>query len=162
MWEHNSHLGDARATELRDGGELNVGELVRDKYGKDSVLVGLTTYAGTVTAASDWDAPAQLKRVRPALPDSYEHLFHLLGMERFLLTFEAGLVTGELERPRLERAIGVIYLPETERISHYFYARIADQFDAVVHIDNTRALEPLERNPEWTSPEPPETYPTGF
>ncbi len=161
VWAHNSHLGDARATELGDGGELNVGQLVREEHGDDAALVGLTTYTGTVTAASDWGGAAERKRVRPALPDSYEALFHEVNIPRFLLTFEAGLVSGELQRPRLERAIGVIYRPETERVSHYFNARLANQFNAVIHFDETRALEPLERTPAWETGEPPETYPTG-
>jgi erythromycin esterase-like protein len=161
VWEHNSHLGDARATELGDGGELNVGQLVREKYADKAVLVGFTTYTGTVTAASDWDAPAERMRVRPALAESYEGLFHTLNTPDFLLTFDKTLVQGELQRPRLERAIGVVYRPETERISHYFLAHLADQFDAVIHLDETRELEPLERTPEWETGEPPETHPTG-
>ncbi len=161
LWEHNSHLGDARATELGEGGELNLGQLARARYGDRAVLVGLFTNTGTVTAASEWDAPPERKRVRPALADSYEGLFHQLGVGNFMLTFHAG-VASELERRRLERAIGVIYLPETERISHYFYADLTHQFDAVIHFDETRALEPLERTPQWETGEPPETYPTGI
>src|SRR6266513_1058533 len=116
VWEHNSHLGDARATYMADYGELNVGQLVRERYESEAVLVGFTTHRGTVTAASDWDAPAERKRVRPALRDSYEALFHQTNLPRFLLTFrERGqLATALKEPPRLERAIGVIYLPETE------------------------------------------------
>ncbi len=115
LWEHNSHLGDARATYMADYGELNVGQLVREKYGDEAILIGFTTYTGTVTA----------------------------------------------EGPKLERAIGVIYLPQTERQSHYFPARLSRQFDAVIHFDETHALEPLERYPVWESGEPPETFPTG-
>ena len=166
IWEHNSHLGDARATEMGERGELNVGQLVRERHGRDAVLVGFSTYSGTVTAASDWDAPAQRKRVRPALKDSYEALFHEVGIPRFQISLrEKSPMTSALMEPRLERAIGVIYRPETERQSHYFYARLADQFDALLHFDQTRALEPLERTPEWSMEEvrePAETYPSGL
>jgi len=166
VWEHNSHLGDARATEMGERGELNVGQLVRERHGSSAVLIGCSTHTGTVTAASDWDAPAERKRVRPALSDSYEALFHEVGVPRFQLSLGEGspLVTA-LSEPRLERAIGVIYRPETERQSHYFYARLADQFDALLHFDETRAVEPLERTPEWNIEEvgePAETFPSGL
>ncbi len=163
LWAHNSHLGDARATDMGDAGELNVGQLVRQRYGRDAVLVGLTTYRGTVTAASNWGAPAEHKRVRPGLSGSYEALFHDTGVPRFLLTLrDGGKVVAALRERRLERAIGVIYLPETERLSHYFYARLPEQFDAVLHFDETQALEPLERTSQWETGEAPETYPSGF
>jgi erythromycin esterase-like protein len=162
VWAHNSHLGDARATEMGRAGELNVGQLVRERFGGDCVLIGFTTHHGTVTAASDWDDPAEQKGVRPALPDSYEALFHDVEIPRFLLTLRGSQVASALRKPRLERAIGVIYRPETERASHYFHAQLADQFDAVIHLDETRALEPLERSAEWSLPEPSETYPTGL
>jgi erythromycin esterase-like protein len=163
LWAHNSHLGDARATEMGAGGELNVGQLVRERYGQDAVLVGLSTYTGTVTAASNWGVSPERKRVRPGLEGSYEALFHETGMPRFLLTLrdDSKAVTALRER-RLERAIGVIYLPETERLSHYFHAQLANQFDAVLHFDETRAIEPLERNVQWERDEVPETYPSGF
>ncbi|MGH2368793.1 MAG: erythromycin esterase family protein [Chloroflexota bacterium] len=161
IWEHNSHLGDARATEMGERGEWNVGQLVRERYGRDAVLVGLSTYTGTVTAASDWDAPAERKRVRPAFPGSYEAVFHDTGLPRFLLPLgDDGQAVAALREPRLERAIGVIYRPETERWSHYFQARLPDQFDAVLHFDQTRAVEPLERTPKWTAGEQPETFPS--
>jgi erythromycin esterase-like protein len=162
VWEHNSHIGDARMTEMSRRGELNVGQLVRQRRPDDAVLVGFTTYAGTVTAASAWDAPAERKRVRPALPESYEALFHRVGEPRFLVDLLRGEAAEALRTPRLERAIGVIYRPETERASHYFSARLAGQFDAVVHIDETRAVEPLERTAGWELGEPPETYPTAL
>jgi erythromycin esterase-like protein len=119
------------------------------------LLVGFTTYSGTVTAASDWGGPAERKRVRRALPGSWEELLHETGAERFLL--DASTLKGR----RLERAIGVVYRPETERISHYFHARIGGQFDALIHIDQTAAVEPLEVCSEWERGELPETYPTG-
>jgi erythromycin esterase-like protein len=160
VWAHNSHLGDARATEMGDHGELNVGQLLRQRYGQDAVLAGFTTYAGTVTAASNWDAPAERKRVRPALPGSYEELFHATEVPSFLLMLRgADWLSGVLNQQRLERAIGVIYLPESERVSHYFKARLAEQFDAVIHLDQTRAVEPLERTSQWEAGELPETYP---
>ena len=163
VWAHNSHLGDARATDMGDAGELNVGQLVRERYGRDAVLVGFSTYRGTVTAASDWGASAELKRVRPALPESYEALFHNTGLPRFLLNLrDGGQLIPALREPRLERAIGVIYRPESERISHYFYARLPDQFDAVIHFDETRGVEPLDLTPHWEAGEPPETFPSAL
>jgi erythromycin esterase-like protein len=166
VWEHNSHLGDARATEMGERGELNVGQLVRERHGRGAVLIGLTTHTGTVTAASDWDAPAKRKHVRPALRDSYEALFHEVSIPRFQISLrQRNPLVSALNEPRLERAIGVIYRPETERQSHYFYARLADQFDALLHFDQTRAVEPLERTPEWNVGEvgePAETYPSGL
>jgi erythromycin esterase-like protein len=161
VWEHNSHLGDARATEMGEAGELNVGQLVRQRYAEEAVLVGFSTYSGTVTAASEWGGMAERKRVLPALPDSYEALFHALELPRFLLPLRHG-APEELREPRLERAIGVIYRPETERHSHYFYARLPEQFDAVLHFDTTRAVEPLERTAPWEAGEAPETFPTGI
>ncbi|WP_263864229.1 erythromycin esterase family protein [Variovorax sp. 38R] len=122
VWAHNSHLGDARATEMggrRD--ELNVGQLMRERHGRDAVLVGFTTHAGTVTAASDWGAAAERKRVVPSRADSYEGLLHATGIDRFMLPLRgAGSHLAALQESRLERAIGVIYRPETERQSHYF------------------------------------------
>jgi erythromycin esterase-like protein len=161
LWAHNSHLGDARATEMGTGGELNVGQLVRERYGHDAVLVGFLTHHGTVTAASDWDEPAERKIVRPALPGSYEALFHEVGVGNFLLDLTSpGPATGVLAEPRLERAIGVIYRPETERVSHYFHARLPQQFDGILYYDTTRAVEPLERTGLWERGEVPETFPS--
>ncbi|MBV8856596.1 MAG: erythromycin esterase family protein [Acidobacteria bacterium] len=164
VWEHNSHLGDARATEMGQGGEWNVGQLVRERYQRDAFLVGFTTHRGAVTASSDWDEPGRRKRVRPALEGSYEALFHEAGVERFMIDLrEEGSARELLRLPRLERAIGVIYRPETERLSHYFHAQLAEQFDAVLHFDETTAVEPLEPGAQWRAgEEPPETYPTGM
>ena len=163
VWAHNSHLGDARATAMSRRGELNVGQLVRERLGRDSFAIGFTTYAGAVTAASDWGEPAERKRVRPALAGSYEERFHEVGLSRFWIDLhERNAATELLREERLERAIGVIYRPETERLSHYFEARLPDQFDAVIHLDETSALEPLERSSEWEHGELPETYPSAL
>jgi erythromycin esterase-like protein len=161
VWAHNSHLGDARATEMGQRGELNLGQLVRQRYGSDALLVGFTTYSGTVTAASGWDNPAERKHVRPALPESYEALFHRTGVPNFLLPLrKRSEATARLREPRLERAIGVIYLPRSERASHYFHALLPDQFDFALHYDETRAVEPLERAAAWEAGEVPETFPS--
>lgn len=163
IWEHNSHIGDARATEVGEQGEWTVGQLTRERYRNDALLVGFTTYQGTVTAASDWDGPAERKRVRPALEESYEAAFHHTGMARFMLPLrEDSPATKVLAVRRLERAIGVIYQPETERHSHYFYACLPQQFDAVLHFDTTQAVAPLERTSHWETGEAPETFPVGI
>ena len=156
IWAHNSHLGDARATEMSHYGELNVGQLIRERFRDDAMLIGFTTHHGTVTAASDWGAPAQRKNVRPALRGSYEELFHETGLPRFWIDLRGAGQIGVLQQRRIERAIGVIYRPESERLSHYFHARLPEQFDAVIHIDETRAVEPLERTSIWDSSELPE------
>jgi erythromycin esterase-like protein len=163
VWAHNSHLGDARATQMGRQGEHNVGQLVRARHGVDTVLIGFTTYAGTVTAASDWGGHAERKVVRPALPESYEALFHEARDPNFLLDLRTDReLRTALSTPRLERAIGVIYRPETERSSHYFAAQLPSQFDAVLHYDMTRAVEPLERTGVWERGEIPETYPSAL
>ncbi|MCT9933922.1 erythromycin esterase family protein [Planotetraspora sp. A-T 1434] len=160
VWAHNSHLGDARATEMGTRGELNLGQLVREHNPEDCRLIGFTTYSGTVTAADDWGRPAERKNVRPALPDSVEELFKEVGHKEFLLDFvHSARAAVLMRRALLERAIGVIYRPDTERQSHYFQTRVSDQFDAVIHIDETRAVEPLERTALWERGEAPETYP---
>ena len=158
VWAHNSHLGDARATQMGAWGELNLGQLARERHGDQVFLIGFTTHTGTVTAAREWDEPAERRRVIPSLPGSYERLFHETDFDRFVLATSAAREM--LAEPRLERAIGVIYNPESERASHYFRARMAEQFDAVIHIDTTSALAPLER---WSreNADLPETYPTG-
>jgi erythromycin esterase-like protein len=168
VWEHNSHIGDARATGMSTRGELNVGQLARQRYGEHAVaLIGLTTYDGEVTAATDWGQPARRRIVRPGLPESYEHLLHevvdeRLAPARFWLPMTDADAASVLAEPRLERAIGVVYRPQTERASHYFPARLDRQFDVVVHIDRTSALQPLDDIAAWDPLEPPETYPTGI
>ncbi|MET0621299.1 MAG: erythromycin esterase family protein [Thermoanaerobaculia bacterium] len=160
-WAHNSHLGDARSTEMSLRGEWNVGQLVRERHSSDVLLLGFSTYEGTVTAASEWHGEAERKVVRPALEDSYEELFHRVGLPRFYLPLGPESPVSALHEPRLERAIGVIYLPQSERQSHYFHAFLPQQFDGLIHIDRTRAVEPLEKGAVWTRGEVPETYPTG-
>jgi erythromycin esterase-like protein len=163
VWAHNSHVGDARATEMGRRGELTLGQLARERHGRDVVSVGFSTYFGTVTAASEWGGPAERKRVRRGLPDSYEALLHATRIPAFLLCpLDVGDSGSALREPRPERAIGVIYRPETERQSHWFGASVARQYDALVHIDETRAVEPLERTSAWELGEPPETYPSAL
>ena len=164
VWAHNSHLGDASATEMGQSGEWNVGQLVRERWGAAARNIGFTTYTGTVTASSDWDGPAKTQRVRPGMRGSWEETFHDVGEPDFLLRMkDAGDLRPRLREPLLERAIGVIYRPATERLSHYFAARLADQFDAVIHLDQTRALQPLDtRLTPDESPALEETYPTGL
>jgi erythromycin esterase-like protein/predicted phosphoribosyltransferase len=163
VWAHNSHVGDARATEVGSDGQLTLGQLARERYGDDSRLIGFTTYTGTVTAASEWGGIAERKVVRPALNGSVEELFHESGSAAFLVS---SMISREAAEPldvvRLGRAIGVIYLPATERQSHYYHVRPSEQFDAIIHIDKTRALEPLEVTSLWVTGETPETYPTGL
>src|SRR5438034_5802126 len=159
VWAHNSHLGDARATEMSHYGEVNVGQLIRERFGSEAVLVGFSTHHGSVTAASDWGAIAERKNVRPALAGSYEDLFHQTGLPRLWIDFRGAGQIGVLQQRRIERAIGVIYRPDTERLSHYFHVRLPEQFDAFIHIDETSAVEPLERTSIWEEGELPETYP---
>ena len=160
VWAHNSHLGDARATEMGRRGELNVGQLVREKYGRDAVLIGFTTDHGTVTAASDWEESLSASASGRRLPAAMRRCSTRAYAARFLLTWRGDRALSEaLREPRLERAIGVIYRPETERMSHYFQARLSEQFDAVLHFDETRAVEPLEYTAEWEAGELPETFP---
>jgi erythromycin esterase-like protein len=144
-------------------GETNIGALARRRFGEKAISIGFTTYTGTVTAAPEWHAPEERKRVVPARGDSYEYLFHSMNVPRFLIPLRP-------HRPKLqglpqqarERAIGVVYHPHTELYSHYFTARLIDQFDAVYHFDVTRAVEPLERSARWDRGEPPEAYPSGL
>jgi erythromycin esterase-like protein/predicted phosphoribosyltransferase len=163
VWAHNSHVGDARATEMGQHGELNIGQLMRQHLGARALNVGFTTCSGTVTAARDWDGVPERRRVRPSLAGSYEQLFHDADIPRFVLSLRSDLeLAAALDPPRLERAIGVIYRPEHERRSHYFHAQLPRQFDYVIHIDETRAVEPLERTTEWETGELAETYPSGL
>jgi erythromycin esterase-like protein len=160
VWAHNSHLGDARATAMGELGELNLGQLARQRFGSACCAIGMTTHEGEVTAAHAWDEPAALRSVRPSLAGSYERLLHDAGLPGFVLRLRTPALAEALAGPRPERAIGVIYRPDTERASHYFSARLPEQFDVIAHVDRTRAVEPLEK---WGRHEVdlPETYPTG-
>jgi erythromycin esterase-like protein len=164
VWEHNSHIGDARATEMGVRGEHNVGELCRKRFGESAYLIGFGTDHGTVAAASDWDGDMENMRVRPATAQSYERLFHESGLPAFALHLRAPLrsvVRDELTPSRLERAIGVVYRPETELSSHYFQASLPRQFDEYVWFDETSAVAPL-RVTLHTSSELADTYPFGL
>jgi erythromycin esterase-like protein len=149
VWAHNSHIGDARATEMglvRD--EVNLGQLSRQAWGEAVRLIGFGAHTGTVACASDWDAPMEVKTVRPSMAGSHEAAAHDAGIPRFLLDMRPGVnsaVRRALTEPRLERFIGVIYRPETERWSHYVEARLSEQFDAWVWFDETTAVTPLPR-----------------
>ncbi|RDI60469.1 erythromycin esterase family protein [Nocardia pseudobrasiliensis] len=163
VWAHNSHIGDARATEMAADGQLSLGQLVRERHGNDCRIIGFSTCHGTVTAATRWGGDAERKKVRNALPSSYEELLHDTGRDSFLIrTDTAGPATDALRQPRLERAIGVIYQPGTERQSHYFHSRLADRYDAIIHIDHTSALKPVAPSSSWMAGTTPETYPTGL
>lgn len=161
VWAHNSHLGDARATEMADRGELSLGQLLRQRHGDAAQSIGFTTFDGTVTASSDWGARGERKVVRAALPGSIESLLHEVGVPQFVLHLHDERLGG-FATPLLERAIGVIYRPQTERQSHYFHARITEQFDALIHVDRSTALVPLEPSPHWYHEGVPETYPSGL
>jgi len=150
VWAHNSHVGDARATAMASRGEVNIGQLARERYGDDAYCIGMSTFAGHVTAASDWGAPTERKRVRPARPGSFEATLHDLGVSDFWVRSRDLADTESFSLVRLERAIGVIYRPDTELQSHYFAADLTRQFDAVIHCDQTRALAPLEMTSRWS------------
>ncbi|WP_255762675.1 erythromycin esterase family protein [Halomonas alkalisoli] len=149
VWAHNSHLGDAAFTDMGwHRGQHNVGQLVRHRFGADqALLVGFTTHTGFVSAAHDWDGPVEHRRVRPSMEGSIERLFHDSGAGDFYLPL--GERAAPLKEPLWERAIGVIYRPESERISHYFKASVAQQFDAVFHVDETQAVEPFDKGDLW-------------
>jgi len=162
VWAHNSHIGDAHATEMANRGEFNIGHLCRERFGDDAYLIGFGTDHGTVAAASSWGAPMEIKSVQPSLADSYERLFHDTGIGQFLLPLrharDPKLIDG-LNRSRLERAIGVIYRPESERQSHYFEATLPQQFDEYIWIDQTHAVTPLKTE---SLSGMPDTYPFGL
>jgi len=148
VWAHNSHIGDASSTEMGMRGEINIGQLARDHWGPGAFLLGFGTDHGTVAAASSWDGPMQVMSVRPGMEGSWEQLFHQVPVQRFMLGLRDRLsdaLQHDLARKHLERAIGVIYRPETERVSHYFDAMLAQQFDEYIWFDETRAVGPLDR-----------------
>ncbi|HEY9723007.1 MAG TPA: erythromycin esterase family protein, partial [Oscillatoriaceae cyanobacterium] len=163
LWEHNTHIGDFRATHEGESGHVNVGQLVRERYGDQAIAIGFGTYRGTVTAASAWDMPADFKVVPPARPGSYESIFHASGVTNFYLPLRVIGVNimpeGWLYRTRDERAIGVVYEPDRERFGNYVPSQLANRYDAYLYFDETLALEPIDLGPE-----PPglETYPSGY
>lgn len=162
VWAHNSHIGDASATSMGWSGEFNIGQLCRLVYGEDAVLIGFGTDTGTVAAANDWGSDMEVKIVRSARPDSYEHAFRLAGVARSLTDWrgrERLALAQVLREPLMERAIGVVYRPETELLSHYFEAVLADQFDAYVWFERSKAVTPLGREKPHGAPE---TYPFGL
>jgi erythromycin esterase-like protein len=163
VWAHNSHVGNAAATDMSNRGEINIGQLVAEKYEKESLRVGFSTGRGTVTAASDWDEPAETKVINEPLSGSYEELFSRMRERHFFIDLrEKNDATRHLSHERLQRAIGVIYRPETERLSHYFYANLPRQFDFMIHINDTTALEPLAAVRQPKLHELEETYPYGL
>lgn len=145
IWAHNSHIGDASATEMGQKNEWNIGQLIRNKYGDKARLIGFSTYNGTVTAASSWDGATELKIVKPAMRESYEALFHETNLENFILPLHQNRKLEKyLNLSRLQRAIGVLYLPNTEYQSHYFFTELPKQFDCIIHLDETHAVKPLD------------------
>jgi len=163
VWAHNSHIGNAAATEMgRVRDEINIGQLCRERFGHAAILLGFGTHEGTVAAATDWDGPMEIKRIRPAREDSHEFQMHRAGVPRFLLDMGAGRhdeLRAALEAPRLERFIGVVYRPETELLSHYAEATLTDQFDGYVWFDRTTAVTPLVSRARAGMPQ---TYPFGL
>jgi len=163
VWAHNAHVGDARGTEMEDQGRWTLGQLARARWGPGAVLVGFTTYRGTVTAASAWGSPPRRRRLRSAAPASWEALFHETGIPAFLLPVRGDPALGErLVEPRLERAVGVVYPPWAEGHDSYLHARLAEQFDAVVHVDRTCAVEPLDDTGGRPRGTVLRTFPTGL
>jgi erythromycin esterase-like protein len=182
VWAHNSHVGDASATDMgKMRGEINLGQLMRQRFGSSVFNIGFSSYIGTVAAADEWDGPGEKKNVRTGMPGSYEALFHEVDLPAFALKFRPETEIQDEEEqeiqeqmraalvgPLLERAIGVIYRPKTERQSHYFYAELPKQFDLMIHIDKTRAVRPLEpAHHSWeeehlAKEDFPETFPFGL
>ena len=161
VWAHNSHVGDAAATEMSSRGEYNIGHLCRSEFGDEVYAVGFGTNTGTVAAASDWDGPMEIKTVLPAIPESYERCCHESGVRSFCLDLKQAAIDSleALRKPRLERAIGVIYRPQTELASHYFQAVLPEQFDEYIWLDDTQAVAPFETR---ALEEMPDTYPFGL
>jgi erythromycin esterase-like protein len=163
VWAHNSHIGDARATTMGQAGEWNIGQLARQKYGAACRSIGFSTYSGTVCAATDWDGPVERKQVQPARPDSYEAFLHSIGIPAFSLCLQNDSPAARaLLEPMRERAIGVIYRPDSELASHYFHASLSAQFDAILHFDQTSAVQPLDLVADPANGEPDETFPSGL
>lgn len=163
VWAHNSHIGNAGATDMKRRGEFNIGQLVRNAYKNKTLLIGFSTCRGTVTAADNWDEPSRTMRVNEPFPGSYEEVFHHVSDKAFLLDLrESNDAVDQLMEPRLQRAIGVVYRPDTERYSHYFHSCLPEQFDFMLHYDDTHAVEPLEGAMHTHRGEMDETYPSGL
>jgi erythromycin esterase-like protein len=160
FWAHNADVGDTRATDMQRLRDRSLGQLARERYGEDAVLIGLTTYQGTVRAAARWDGPIEQRMVLPAVPDSYESMFHDVGIPRFVLPIRSSMTVAEaLRGPTLLRSIGMIYRNEAERLNHYSQTRLSDQFDAVVHFDQTTGVHPLVGDPGYEADEIPSAIP---
>lgn len=164
VWAHNSHIGNASATEMSQVGEVNIGQLAKQNFANKSLLVGFSTSLGTVTAASDWDGPTENKKINRPFNGSYEEVFHHVNHKKFLLDLTADNEAVDLLREgRLQRAIGVVYRPKTERYSHYFYSCLPEQFDFILHYDVTNAVKPLDAQQNWPiGDDMDETYPSGL
>lgn len=159
VWAHNVHIGDARATHMAQKNKISMGQLARDHYGEKCYLLGFSSYEGTVTASSKWGGDTEVKKLQPAAEGSYEYLFHQLNTPSFVLYLEENI---PLIQPALQRSIGVIYKPETESVSHYHYAHLPQQFNAIIHVDSTTAVKPLNMKKHWGIGEFPDTFPTGY
>ena len=162
VWAHNSHVGNAAATEMASRGETNIGQLCRDEFGNDCYSIGFGTHTGTVAAASEWNAPMEIKKVLPSLPQSYERLFHDSECPKLMLGLrerQPSELIYELSVPRMQRAIGVIYRPETELASHYFETTLPNQFDELIWFDETTAVTPFKTTELAGMPD---TYPFGL
>eukprot|EP01117_Protostelium_nocturnum_P008899 TRINITY_DN3190_c0_g1_i3.p1 TRINITY_DN3190_c0_g1~~TRINITY_DN3190_c0_g1_i3.p1 ORF type:complete len:446 (+),score=146.58 TRINITY_DN3190_c0_g1_i3:77-1414(+) len=171
VWAHNSHIGDVSQTEMSKSREINVGQLVRKRFGREkSFSIGFTTHTGSVTASSDWDGPQKKIKLNPSLPDSYERILHDSGLENYYLIFKSNdlqvetskELNNEFCKERLERYVGVIYKPDTELRSHYSDSKLSNQFDAVIHLDQTTALKPLDKSTAIVMDGEEETWPTGL
>jgi erythromycin esterase-like protein len=143
MWSHNTHSGDARATFAAARGELNLGQLMKQRHGAAAYTVGFLTYGGTVLAGAEWDQPGRVFDLRPALPESFSGLFHRTGLPAFMLLLRGNASLGRALPPMLERAVGVVYVPEREREAHYFEAVLEQQFDAIIYFERSQAVRPL-------------------
>jgi erythromycin esterase-like protein len=162
VWEHNTHIGDARFTDMADDGEFNVGQLVRERHGGEGVvLVGFGSYRGTVIAGREWDAPMEVMRVPPGRPGSWEDALHQAGTDGKLLIFSETQETREMMRERGHRAIGVVYHPEYEKYGNYVPTVLPRRYDAFLFIDETKALHPLHMAATHDKDELPETFPSG-
>lgn len=164
IWAHNSHIGNARATQMSEYGEINLGQLAKELFGKKAFSVGFTTFTGTVSAASSWAGNVKCQFIQPALPTSIEYFFHESTVKNFILILkEHEYMFQLLKYQYLQRAIGVIYAPQNERQSHYFCARLSEQFDAVIHYDITQAVVPLDKKTSWQhEPNNSKTFPSGL